>query len=330
MVMRKTVVLVVFLLLAIPACGWTEGGRFKDIYIGEPLSALPFKCDKFSCRGRYQSLYARVYADNGNNNVAWFSIIYSEDQKWEGWEIKVTASPIPLLSQAVKVHSLQPGFSKPEFGYARDVNGHVYGVVDMANRISYNVLSPLNMGPDSSVSEVSYLENEAPVLQHAKESPLSERDSEELLEAAENSPPYTGSVEVYDSIEEKASALAKDHEDLRAATRSEAIDKLNAQVDVAIGKGRRTLALIKSLERWYEIDKDNPDARTEAAELREFYPAFQKEYDKLYTIINLNEDLWKGGHSLQNEAYPLILEPFNLQKEVESQMRRLKAMGFEP
>ena len=130
--------------------------------------------------------------------------------------------------------------------------------------------------------------------------------------------PYTVAVTV---VDEQA--------DLKALTHDEAVDKLKAQVDVVVGKGRRTLALLKSLQTWYEVDKDHPYAVAEAAELRQFYPAFQEEYKKMYDVIILNERLWRN----EQEGTELLMAenpaPSDLKDEIESQMRRLKAMGFE-
>jgi len=302
------------------------GGRFKEIYIGEPASALPFECD-VECGHRYQRVYVNVSIDDGK--VSNFDVVYSLERKGEGWEIKVTAPSLPTLGQALKIHSLQPGFSKPCFGYATNIDGEVYGIVDVANRISYAVLKPSEIEPDSLVTNAGYVGEKAPVVLHGKERLLPQDKAAKLLEAADKMPPYEGTVEVYDSIEEERAAHEKEDAELKAVTRTEALDKLNAQIDVVIGKGRRTLALIERSQTWYEVDKNHPDALEEAKDLRAFYPAFQEEYDKLWKIVIFNKDLWKGKDSADSEAFVLIREPFTLNKEIESQMRRLKAMGFE-
>lgn len=309
--MRKAFTLAVFLFVALPVCAWSQGGRFKGIFFGEDASALPFTCKPFglACESVYQSTWVLVWVSK--DKVDYFDIIYSG----ESFHKKIAAHPLPTLGQAVKIHSSQPGFAKPRFGYARDRDGKVYGVVDLANRISYWVVDPASMGPESLVTRASYLQATAPVLTHS--TPLADQDNAELIEAAQKMKPYTVSVTVLDEQAE-----------LKALTHDEALDKLKAQVDVVIGRGKRTLALIKSLQRWYEVDKYHPDAVAESKELRQFYPAFQEEYNKLLDIINLNDHLWR------NESEPIDLlakDPdfTDLKDEIESQMRRLKAMGFE-
>jgi len=308
--MRKASRLTVFLCLAMPLCAWGQGGRFRKIFIGEPASALPFTCD-IVCEGTYQSTWVSLTLTE--EKVTIIDVVYSGT----GFRKKIIASPLPTLGQAVKVHSLQPGFAKPRFGFARDRDGIVYGVVDIANRIIYTVIDSASIGPESSARLVSYVDETAPVLRWGEERPLNDKENAELLEAAERMPPYTVGVTVLDEEAE-----------LKASTHEEALDKLEAQGDVVIGKGKRTLALIKALETWYEVDKDHPDAIAKSKELRQFYPDYQKEYDKLFRIINLNKQLWRS----ENEATDVLAEDpelGDLRKDIERQMRRLTAMGFE-
>ena len=307
--MKKAVRLTVFLFLAMPVCAWSQGGRFKEIFIGEAISALPFNCQGVVyCQGMYQSTWVRISFTR--DKVDGIEVIY-----WgKAFHHKaIFSSPLPTLGQAVKIHSLQPGFTKPIFGYAKDREGAVYGVVDTANRIAYHIAVPVSMGPESLVTEVAYLGETAPVLRSAEAAGLQREDNAELLEAAGKMAPYTGATVVLD-----------EEADYKATSHEEALDKLNAQIDVVMGKGKRTLALIQQLQTWYEVDKDHPDAEAKSEELRQFYPGFQKEYEKLLRIAALNDRFWKGEEQLK-----LMLEPFGLQKEIESQMRRLTAMGFE-
>ena len=134
--------------------------------------------------------------------VTSFEVIYFE----QGHYPKVKASPLPTLAQSVRMHSMQGGSSKPRFGDAVDIDGKVYGIVDLTNGISYDVASAPEIGAESPVERVAYLRGSAPVWQHAEERPLTQDSAYQILAAAEKASPYAASLEVHASVEDEQSA----------------------------------------------------------------------------------------------------------------------------
>ncbi|MGO9011492.1 MAG: hypothetical protein ACLQPN_15430 [Bryobacteraceae bacterium] len=109
----------------------------------------------------------------------------------------------------------------------------------------------------------------------------------------------------------------------RAADRSQALRWLQEQNDVAMGKGERTLALIRDVTSWYKVDSADPEAVAKSGQLREFYASFREEYGALLLMHQANEDLLRPEDTL------VLQEAMKESDEVESKMRRLRAMGFQ-
>ena len=316
-----------------PTAGKSQGGRFKGIHIGEAVSALPFPCTPSKtqrCQGPYESARVDVLIMRGK--VGPFEVIYFADGK-------LVSDPAPSLGQAVKIHSLQPGFPQPKFTYARDAEGKTIGVLDVTNRITYEVWNPDSLGPESFVVKASYGDNVASSATAAADAWLSDEDTAELLEAAEKMPPYApapvkSSAEVESSAQVESSALAKsvdENEEYKATNREDALDRLKRQHDVVIGKGRRTLSLITQLQIWYELDKDHPDAVAKSEELGRFFPEYAEEYRKEGKVFDVNKRfLWKTTDpTVQKEVLLILRESTEIGGKIASQMRQLKAMGFE-
>lgn len=111
-------------------------------------------------------------------------------------------------------------------------------------------------------------------------------------------------------------------ESLKALTRDDAIRRVKEQNDIAVGKEQRTIALIRDVTTWYEVDSSHPDAVAKARQLRDFYAAFHDEYAKLHLTYGANKSFFNG------EDIFLLEESMSGAEEIESKMRRLKAMGF--
>lgn len=109
----------------------------------------------------------------------------------------------------------------------------------------------------------------------------------------------------------------------KAVDRNQALKWFQEQNDIAMGKGERTLALILDVTAWYKLDSTDREAVAKSRQLREFYASFHEEYSKLLQICEANADL------LKTEDATLLQEAKKESDEIESKMRRLKAMGFE-
>jgi hypothetical protein len=109
----------------------------------------------------------------------------------------------------------------------------------------------------------------------------------------------------------------------KAADRAQAVQWIEEQNDTVMGKGQRTLALIRDVTTWYEVDSTNPKATTAAEQLRDFYASFGEEYHKLQLIHEANEKI------LTSEDILLLQEATKASQEITSKMRRLTAMGFQ-
>lgn len=291
--------------------GLSLAAEYKGIRVGEDATALPenIRGDDLYREGYHQGTWIRTSLLGGK--VLNFDVIYS------GRSInrKVTITQEVTLAQAIREHSLGEGMAPPQFGYAIDRAGETYGLVDVRNGIVY-AASPV--GSASLVEKVAYLGDSAPVLQLAKYRLLPDNRSSQLLlasRAAAEVPPASSAAELQ--------AIPEGDKSFRASNREEAVKKLQEQNDVVLGKERRTLALIRDLAIWFEVDPKHSEALSKAKQLREFYAAFHDEYSRLLLIYRDNENILGGGDIL------LLQEALSGAEELESKMRQLKAMGFE-
>jgi hypothetical protein len=227
--------------------------------------------------------------------------------------IVIRSSPI-TLAQAIKLHSLQAGAKAPVFGLAKGEGGKVYGLVDISNEIVYKAGGT---SPASTVEDVFYARSDAPVLEDAANSQLANHGNS-LLQAATSSEPYTNANPPKNVREGDADAPLSTQ---KAANHAEAVEGLKERSDTVIGSGKMVLALIEQVSTWYQVDKEHPTAIAKSEELKRMYPKFFASWRDIILYAEANKSLLKE----QN----LGAIPFDLNKEVESQMRQLKAMGFE-
>ena len=283
-----------FCLLALSLQGQTG---YRIIHVGGSMANLPFPCetDALFCEGKYDGQSVRVMADDGR--ILNIDVMYS-------------SSPI-TLAQAIRLHSLQPGFAAPIFGLATDRDEKTYGIADTANDIVYFTSG---VAAIDTVKMVSYLSPNAPVLATAARLTLGENESL-LLHAARLAKPYSSSTA---PVQPSGPA---DESAPKALNRKEAMDGVAERADKVIGSGRMVLALIGQVSTWYELDKDHPDATAKSQDLRTMNAKFESYWDDLIGYAEANKSL------LRDQDLEVI--PLDMKKEVDSKMRQLKAMGFE-
>ena len=280
---------------------------YRIIHVGAPMASLPFPCEvnAIYCEGEFDGQWMRVDAIDGK--ILTVDIIYSGQTLQRE---AIASSPI-TLAQAIKLHSLQPGFASPSFGLARDRDGATYGIVDVANDIVYHCIGTAATG---TVKTVSYLSPDAPVLGTAALLKL-EASGSSLLQEARLAKSYTNSMSAFHT------AIAPGDSAQKAQSRKEAIDGLAERADKAIGSGRMLLALIGQVSNWYEVDKDHPEASAKSADLRLMKSKFATYWHDLIDYSDANQSL------LREQDLDVI--PFDTKKEIDSKMRQLEAMGFE-
>lgn len=297
MCLRLIVVFLIFLVDAFAA-------SYKGIRVGQNIADLPeqIRCEAVYCEGKYKGNWIRVSELGGK--VLMFDVVYVGTSL----DKEITVSQALPLAKAIRVHSLQPGLLPPVMGLAARVDDHrVYGVVDTANAISYYVTGPPT-NPDSMVSEVSYLSPDAPVLR-AQLLPASQ--SSKLIATAQRASP-----------DDTETATSSTNDLLTFSSAREAREKLEEQSDVVIGKGRKTLALIREVSTWYEVDENHPEAKEKGEQLRQCFSQFKREWGTLLRIYDNNKQRWR------NSDLEKMDEPLSLDKEIDRKKRQLEAMGF--
>lgn len=237
-----------------------------------------------------------------NDKISDFTVIYSGKSIDGG---TIIAQDIPL-TDAIKMHSLNIGTVPPAFGYAVDRSGKTYGLADVPNKIVYDVVP---VEATETVRKVSYLADDAPVFKWANRRLLHDQEATALLNAAKAALAVTSRPIITDIY--------------KAPSREEAIQKLYEQNDIVMGKAARTLALIRDVMTWYEVDPEHPEAVSKSKQLREFLGSFHEEHGHLLAMYFANEGI------LRKEDILLLDEADSTKKEIESKMRRLKAMGFQ-
>ena len=295
-------------LLELSVCAFSVLGQsgYKQIRIGSSISAIPFPCTKADviCEGSYDSQWLRIYSTG--------DVIQGIDIIFTGKSLNDSRLEVPsiTLAQAVQLHSMQKGFKSPTFITATNVDGIAYGLVDISNDIVY---ATVGTDPSSRVSEVSYVENDAPILQGDAFSPSA---GATLTQAAKTSNPYiSASSKIIVPI-----PSSPPPQNSLASTRHEAIDGVIERSDKAIGSGNMALALIEQVSTWYEVDKENSVAISKSDQLKLMYPDFQLAWNSLILYADTNKTLLQKGDLGQI--------PYDLKTEIDRKMRQLEAMGF--
>jgi hypothetical protein len=237
------------------------------------------------CEGEFDGQWIRTDAIDGK--ILTVDVIYSGETLHR---VVIAGSPI-TLAQAIRLHSLQPGFADPILGMAKDRDGNTYGIVDVANDIVYHCSGTSAM---STVKTVTYLS---------------------LLQIARTAKPYASSTSPIQS------SVTDDHSAQKARNRQDAAEGVSERTDKVIGSGKMVLALIGQVSTWYEVDKSHPEAAEKSGDLRVMNLRFNTYWRELMLYADENKSL------LQEQDLAII--PFDMKKEIESKMRQLNAMGFE-
>lgn len=280
---------------------------YRIIRVGAPITTLPFPCadDAVYCEGEFDGQWIRTDAIDGK--ILTVDVIYSGETLHR---VVIAGSPI-TLAQAIRLHSLQPGFADPILGMAKDRDGNTYGIVDVANDIVYHCSGTSAM---STVKMVTYLSADAPVLETAARLKLGSSGSS-LLQIARTAKPYASSTSPIQS------SVTDDHSAQKARNRQDAAEGVSERTDKVIGSGKMVLALIGQVSTWYEVDKSHPEAAEKSGDLRVMNLRFNTYWRELMLYADENKSL------LQEQDLAII--PFDMKKEIESKMRQLNAMGFE-
>jgi hypothetical protein len=285
---------------------------FGAIRIGGSTSVLPFPCTGVVfCEGVYRSSWVRVSFLNGiigNIDVIYSGTTLNIDPNTL-IPLTIKSSPI-TLAQAIKLHSLQANNKPPVFGLAKGEGEKTYGLTDISNEIVYTASGA---SATSTVDEVSYVSSDAPVLMDAASSKLADY-GKSIIQAAVSSEPYADTNTMSSTADVPLSMQ-------KAASRGEAAEGVKERSDTVIGSGKMVLALIDQVSTWYQVDKDHPNAIAKSDELRKMYPKFLASWRDIILYADANKTLLR--------AEDLETIPFDLNKDVESKMRQLKAMGFE-
>lgn len=136
---------------------------FGTLSLGMPVANVPVPCLDTYCEGLYKSDWVRLGFVEGKIDT--IVVIYDGktiDGRSIGW------APV-TLAQAINRHSLSYT-QNPKFGDALDQAGKRYGVVDFVSGIVYSLKYPEHPTGNSPVTEVTYVEADAPVLADAKTS----------------------------------------------------------------------------------------------------------------------------------------------------------------
>jgi len=125
------------------------------------------------------------------------------------------------------------------------------------------------------------------------------------------------------TVDQRGNFQVDDTYKRKAANRDLAARWLQEQNDIVMGKGERTLALIRDVTSWYRVDSTDREAVAKSRQLRDFYASFREEHGALLLMYEANQDV------LKPEDTALLQEAAKESDEVESKLRRLKAMGFD-
>jgi hypothetical protein len=271
---------------------------YGTIHVGGSKAGLPFPCADDNCEGEYQSQWVEVFSQSGvitTIDVVYSGITLSEDP--------IERSPISL-AQAIKLHSMQPGFKIAVFGLAKNRRGEIYGVVDVANDIIY---SSVGADPESKVAQVSYVGPDAPALADARALKMMDY-GRALLLAAKVSKSYVNSI-------------AYSGDGRKAASHKEAVDGLEKRAATVAKSGQLLLTLTVRLLDLYRVDSGSPDAISGSGELKFRYPTYSNSWRDLVLYMDANKALFTGDD--------LLVIPFAQNDEIDSKMRQLEHLGFQ-
>ena len=283
--------------------GSANAKGFKGIYLGQPAAELPQTLTKSAVmhQGIHDSDFFIVTAIRGV--VTHFSIIYSGESV-----DRSLISKSMSLAQALRAHSFA-ATQEPKFALARGNSREVWGLVDISNAISYQTTRPTS--PDSRVMRVGYLGPNAPVLRPQAEDILGDSQTQMFRAASAASDPDQAAVVVVPATKR-----------FSYETRESARAALTEQVDLVIGRGKRTLTLIEKTEVWLGVNENHPEAKETFRLLRQFHRDYLSESDTLLRLYQSNSD------KLAEKDRVGIKGAMNLEAVIKRKMTQLRGMGF--
>jgi len=288
---------------------------YSGVYLGQIRSELPstLQCGPLDqCEGDVDGTWVELMLDEGR--VAEIDVVYRGQATVANRPI---SNPV-TLAQAIKAHSLQNGLLPPKVGIAKDIHDKAYGVVDIPNRIIYDLKGePVN--PDAAVWTVSYVGPSAPAIDDAKANPLSPATVLKLLNAARwvSNPGSAPRLETQPSVGE-----------LRPqAVGPSLVDEASRKLATQHGMLLRVIAVEDQLVSWYQIDPDHPSAERLRTELCTKKPQL---------LALLSETLnWLKEHSQDlSRADPdkiiasKVAEDSSLLRKFEDKFSELQGMGL--
>jgi hypothetical protein len=276
---------------------------YKGIFIGQSEKDLPNTLKKswISYEGVHEDDFFLVSVSRAK--VDRINVIYIGETP-DGTLINKSIT----LVQALKAHTLFNA-STLSLALARDLRGSVWGLVDLSGRITFKTAQPTS--PHSLVAEVSYIKEDAPVLKVNPRDILTKEQMSILSSAANSVADASPSVTVIDSAKRYT-----------FSSREGSVRAITEQVDRVIGKGKRTLSLIKKAEIWLDVDERHPEAMETFQQLRKYHVEFIHDYAALMRMFELNQ-----SRLLPNDL-DLFSEPFSLSDDIERKMNQIRAMGF--
>ena len=302
---RRVLLISLFaLLLAVPASGsGSPADGFKGIYVGQREKDLPpgLTGSFLKSSGVHQGDYFDLSVMDGV--VTRFHVVYF-GETFDRTQIVRQMT----LCQALKAHSLSKA-GDPLLGYARGRDGTRWGLADLRHKLAYETALPDD--PNSFVTRVAYLADDAPVFDYGRDDLVPAATSNALLTAAAASKDTASPVTVLEPMER-----------FGRSSREEAVRQITEQVDVAIGHGKRAVSLAARAEYWLNVDEDSQDAKDTFRQLKRFDRDLADDVDRLQWMVRANKDKLKDGDWL------LLEEPMDLKKTMERKMTQLKAMGL--
>lgn len=274
---------------------------FKGISVGMPAERLPktLKLGLIMYEGVHEGDFFRVTVMEGK--VSDFSVIYSEDNR----NGRLVSKRI-TLARALAEH-LSNRANPSELFAARGRDGTAWGVVDIRNHISFRTVGLIARSP---VLEVSYLSASAPILTPRPSDKLPPNLVEQITQLAP------------DDDEPSPAIIITPESRYTYASREAAVKALTEKADVALGTGRRVVALMDSAEIWLKVDSRHATAKQVFADLKTFHRNFTIAFDAMIAIYSLNKAKFKASDLAEFD------EPLMLQKQIERRMRQLSAMGL--
>jgi tetratricopeptide (TPR) repeat protein len=138
----------------------------------------------------------------------------------------------------------------------------------------------------------------------------------------------TGGMGTLSGEQNEPSAAQKTRDNLKLLDKTEVNDQLN----VVLGRGIRTLALIDDVTTWFTVNPENPQATSQSEKLRAFYRSYLEDMRLFMTMIRPfaeDEEAFRIAVKAQHPTALQISEAMDRSKTIRNRMQQLQAMGFD-